>query len=90
MADRVKGELPIGGGIKYDSFGRIESLPAKDAGVSTLSTTFYSNEMVATQSQNGLTSSYQLDSVGRPRELKSLAAKKLPRSRKMGKKPYCR
>ena len=69
-ADRLTDE-----GIKYDSFGRIESLPAKDAGGSTLTTTFYSNEMVATQSQNGLTNSYQLDSAGRPRELKVTGSK---------------
>jgi RHS repeat-associated protein len=62
-------------GIKYDSFGRITSLPAKDAGGSTLETTFYSNEMVATQTQNGLTNSYQLDSTGRPRELKVTGSK---------------
>jgi RHS repeat-associated protein len=69
-ADRLTDE-----GIKYDSFGRIESLPAKDAGGSTLTTTFYSNEMVATQSQNGLTNSYQLDAAGRPRELKVTGSK---------------
>jgi RHS repeat-associated protein len=69
-ADRLIDE-----GIKYDSFGRITSLPAKDAGGSTLETTFYSNEMVATQSQNGLTNSYQLDSAGRPRELKVTGSK---------------
>lgn len=69
-ADRLTDE-----GIKYDSFGRIESLPAKDAGGSTLTTTFYSNEMIATQSQNGLTNSYQLDSAGRPRELKVTGSK---------------
>jgi RHS repeat-associated protein len=69
-ADRLTDE-----GIKYDSFGRITSLPAKDAGGSTLETTFYSNEMVATQSQNGLTNSYQLDSAGRPRELKVTGSK---------------
>jgi RHS repeat-associated protein len=69
-ADRLTDE-----GITYDSFGRITSLPAKDAGGSTLTTTFYSNEMVATQSQNGLTNSYQLDSAGRPRELKVTGSK---------------
>jgi RHS repeat-associated protein len=69
-ADRLTDE-----GIKYDSFGRIESLPAKDAGGSALSTTFYSNEMVASQSQGGLTNSYQLDSTGRPRELKVTGSK---------------
>lgn len=71
-ADRLTDE-----GISSDSFGRITSLPAKDAGGSTLTTSFYSNEMVATQSQNGLTNSYQLDSAGRPRELKVTGTKEL-------------
>jgi RHS repeat-associated protein len=72
-ADRLTDE-----GIKYDSFGRIESLPAKDAGGgSTLTTSFFANEMVATQSQGGLTNSYQLDSKGRPRELKVTGSKEL-------------
>jgi RHS repeat-associated protein len=69
-ADRLTDE-----GIKYDSFGRIESLPAKDAGGSTLETTFYSNEMLATQSQNGLTNSYQLDATGRPRQVTQTGSK---------------
>jgi RHS repeat-associated protein len=55
--------------IKYDSFGRITSLPGKYAGGSKLETSFYSNEMVASQSQGGLTNSYQLDSTGRPRQV---------------------
>lgn len=59
----------------YDSFGRITSLPAEFAGGSTLTTSFYSNNMVANQSQAGLTNSYQLDSVGRPRELKVTGTK---------------
>jgi len=56
-------------GITYDNFGRITSLPGAYAGGSTLATTFYSNGMVATQSQAGLTNSYQLDAAGRPREV---------------------
>lgn len=56
-------------GIVYDSFGRITSLPAKDAGGSTLTTSFYSNEMLASQSQAGITNSYQLDSTGRVRQV---------------------
>ena len=63
-ADRLIGE-----GISYDGFGRITSLPGKYAGGSTLETSFYSNEMVATQSQGGLTNSYQLDSTGRVRQV---------------------
>jgi RHS repeat-associated protein len=61
--DRLTGE-----GITYDSFGRITSLPAAYSGASTLTTSFYSNEMVATQSQSGVTNSYQLDSAGRTRQ----------------------
>ncbi len=62
-------------GIIYDSFGRITSLPGKDAGGSTLTTSFYSNEMVATQSQGGLTNSYQLDAAGRPRQVTQTGTK---------------
>jgi RHS repeat-associated protein len=62
-ADRLVGE------VTYDSFGRITSLPSKYAGGSALTTSFYSNEMVAIQSQGGLTNSYQLDATGRPREV---------------------
>jgi RHS repeat-associated protein len=62
-ADRLTGE------VTYDSFGRITSLPGKYAGGSTLTTSFYSNEMAAIQSQGGLTNSYQLDSAGRSRQV---------------------
>ncbi len=61
--DRLTGE------VTYDAFGRTESLPGKYAGGSALATTFYSNDMVATQSQAGLTNTYQLDAVGRPRQV---------------------
>lgn len=63
--DRLTGPEPV----IYDSFGRITSLPGAYAGGGTLATTFYSNDMVATQSQGGLTNSYQLDSTGRPRQV---------------------
>jgi RHS repeat-associated protein len=62
-------------GITYDSFGRITSLPAKDAGGSTLKTSFYSNEMLASQSQGGLTNSYQLDAMGRVRQVVQTGSK---------------
>ncbi len=55
--------------IAYDSFGRVTNLPGKYAGGSALSTTFYSNNMIATQSQAGLTNTYQLDAEGRPRQV---------------------
>jgi RHS repeat-associated protein len=62
-ADRLKGE-----GIVYDDFGRITSLPAVFAGGKTLATTYFGNDMVATQTQNGVTNTYQLDSTLRQRQ----------------------
>jgi RHS repeat-associated protein len=62
-------------GIVYDSFGRITNLPAKDAGGSALATSFYSNEMLAIQSQGGLTNSYQLDATGRTRQVVQTGSK---------------
>lgn len=62
-ADRLLGE-----GITYDSFGRITNLPAVFAGGKALSTTYFSNDMVATQSQNGVTNSFQLDALLRQRQ----------------------
>lgn len=62
-ADRLIGE-----GMAYDSFGRITSLPGKYAGGSALTSSFYSNEIPAKQSQEGLTNEYELDAGGRMRE----------------------
>jgi RHS repeat-associated protein len=70
-ADRLIGPETV----TYDSFGRITKLPAKFAGGSTLETTFYSNEMVATQSQGGLTNTYQLDAAGRTRQVTQTGTK---------------
>jgi RHS repeat-associated protein len=70
-ADRLTGPESV----TYDSFGRITKLPSKFASGSTLETTFYSNEMVATQSQGGLTNSYQLDAAGRPRQVTQTGTK---------------
>jgi RHS repeat-associated protein len=62
------GDRLIGEGVEYDSFGRITSLPGKDAGGETLKTSFYSNEMVASQAQGAIINSYLLDATGRVRE----------------------
>jgi len=48
-------------GPTYDSWGRITSLPASYAGGKTLTTSYFANDMVAIQSQDGVTNSYQLD-----------------------------
>ncbi len=63
-----KADRLIGPEVSYDNFGRITSLPGAYAGGGTLSTTFYANDLVATQSQGGITNSYKLDSALRPRE----------------------
>jgi RHS repeat-associated protein len=62
-ADRLLGE-----GLTYDSFGRITNLPAAFAGGKALSTTYFANDMVATQSQNGITNTFQLDATLRQRQ----------------------
>jgi len=62
-ADRLLGE-----GLTYDSFGRITNLPAELAGGKALATTYFSNDMVATQSQNGVTNTFQLDATLRQRQ----------------------
>jgi RHS repeat-associated protein len=54
-------------GLTYDDFGRITSLPGEFVGGKTLSTTYFSNDMVATQTQDGITNSFQLDAMLRQR-----------------------
>jgi RHS repeat-associated protein len=62
-ADRLLGE-----GLTYDSWGRITNLPSSLAGGKALSTTYFANDMVATQSQNGVTNTFQLDAMLRQRQ----------------------
>lgn len=62
-ADRLTGS-----GIVYDSFGRITSLPGAYAGGKTLESSYFSNDMVASQSQGGVTNSFGLDAAGRQRQ----------------------
>jgi RHS repeat-associated protein len=63
-ADRLTGT-----GLSYDNFGRITALPAEYAGgASKLSTSYFGNEMVATQTQGGVTNTFELDSTGRQRQ----------------------
>jgi RHS repeat-associated protein len=60
-ADRLKGPT-------YDSWGRITSLPAEFAGTKTLTTGYFSNDMVAVQSQGGISNMFQLDASLRQRQ----------------------
>jgi RHS repeat-associated protein len=59
-------------GPTYDAMGRITSLPAEfaggKAGEKPLETQYFANEMVAKQTQNGVTNTFQLDSTGRQRQ----------------------
>jgi len=59
-ADRLKGPT-------YDSWGRTTSLPAAYAGGKTLTTSYFANDMVATQSQNGVSNTFTLDASLRQR-----------------------
>jgi RHS repeat-associated protein len=61
-ADRL-----IGSEIAYDSFGRITNLPGTYAGGKTLTSSYFSNDMVASQSQNGITNTFTLDASLRQR-----------------------
>jgi RHS repeat-associated protein len=54
--------------LNYDSWGRITNLPSTLAGGKPLSTTYFSNDMVATQTQGNITNRFQLDATLRPRQ----------------------
>ncbi len=61
-ADRLRAS-----GLTYDNFGRITSLPGAYAGGKTLETSYFANDLVATQTQNGVSNSYELDATLRYR-----------------------
>jgi streptogramin lyase len=63
-----EGNRLIDEGIEYDSLGNVTKLPAADAEGHELSSTFYADNAVASQSQNGVTNNYYLDPDGRVRE----------------------
>jgi RHS repeat-associated protein len=64
-----KADRLLGTGLTYDDFGRITSLPGSYAGEGkALSTTYFSNDMVATQSQGTITNTFQLDGALRQRQ----------------------
>jgi RHS repeat-associated protein len=55
-------------GVSYESFGNTINLPAADAGGYPLVNTYYVNNTLASQEQNGEKISYNLDPAGRVRE----------------------
>ena len=62
-ADRL-----LGTGLIYDNFGRITKLPGTLAGGKELTTSYFSDDMVASQIQNGITNTYELDGALRQRQ----------------------
>jgi RHS repeat-associated protein len=62
------GDRLLGTGVAYDDYGRITRLPATLAGGKELSTTYFSTDMVATQTQGGVSNSYKLDAALRQRQ----------------------
>jgi RHS repeat-associated protein len=55
-------------GVSYDPFGNTTELPAADAGGTPLANTYYVNDTLASQEQNGAEINYKLDPAGRIRE----------------------
>jgi streptogramin lyase len=54
--------------ITYDPLGNVTKLPSGDAEGHALESTFYVDNAVATQIQNGVTNNYYMDPYGRVRE----------------------
>jgi streptogramin lyase len=55
-------------GVAYDGLGNVTKLPPADAEGKELTSTFYVDNAVATQTQGGVTNEYKLDPEGRVRE----------------------
>jgi len=55
-------------GMTYDALGNVTKLPSGDAEGHALESTFYVDNAVATQTQNGVTNDYYMDPDGRVRE----------------------
>lgn len=53
-------------GVAYDDLGRITALPSSDSGGGRLTTSYYGNDLVFQQTQDGLTNQYDLDAALRP------------------------
>ncbi len=63
------------GEVGYDAYGNVTKLPAADAEGHELASSFYVDNAVASQTQNGVTNEYKLDPEGRTRELISGSTK---------------
>jgi YD repeat-containing protein len=58
-------------GVSYETFGNTTKLPAADAGGMEVTSSYYVSNQVASQQQNGVTTSYYMDPAGRVRETRS-------------------
>jgi RHS repeat-associated protein len=56
-------------GTAYNAFGDITSLPAADAGGSELTSAYYTDNQLASETQSGQTIGYNLDPAGRTAEI---------------------
>ena len=56
-------------GIVYETFGNTTTMPAADAGTYPITSSYYVDNQVATQTQNGQTLKYAYDPAGREREI---------------------
>jgi YD repeat-containing protein len=64
-------------GVTYEAFGNVTTLPAADAGGGTeLTSTYYVDNQVATQTQGSKKLEYLYDPAGRTRETKTVAGGK--------------
>ncbi|HEX5852318.1 MAG TPA: RHS repeat-associated core domain-containing protein [Solirubrobacteraceae bacterium] len=64
-------------GAAYDAFGDTTSTPAGDAGGTTLTSSFYTTGLLASQTQNGQTNGFHIDPAGRLREMVATGTKTL-------------
>jgi YD repeat-containing protein len=55
-------------GVSYEALGNTTNLPASDAGSNELTSSYYVDSQVASQTQNGETINYNYDPAGRTRE----------------------
>jgi YD repeat-containing protein len=62
-------------GTTYEAFGNVEKLPATDGEGHELTSTYYADGAVATQTQNGVSHEYKLDPEGRVQETTTGAQK---------------
>jgi RHS repeat-associated protein len=62
------GDRLIGTGITYDNLGRITSLAGTYAGGETLTSSYFVNDLIRSQTQAGLTNTYELDATLRQRK----------------------